>query len=139
MIINKYSLPHLILRLKYDSMRASGPIMSLAYSFREMEHAMATGDKTEIREYYCELVIKSRDDGTMFVTSDDLPMFSAVVKEDDLDDVLVFVRQYLEKNVGRVHALRFVTDISERVAEKAGLPMPTPPPPPAHVLAELAA
>jgi hypothetical protein len=85
------------------------------------------------KEYKIELVGKRRPDGSLFVTSPNLGPFSAVLSTGRWDDVIVFLKKFLEVNFGRVIELRLIHDASELVSESDELPKI----PPAYVVAEL--
>lgn len=85
------------------------------------------------QEYRIELVGKRRHDGSLFVTSTNMAPFSAVLPDDNWEDVLGFLRQFLEANFGHVKNLRLIRDAAELVGNHIDLQNI----PPAYVVAEL--
>ncbi|WP_131522930.1 hypothetical protein [Nitrobacter sp. Nb-311A] len=85
------------------------------------------------KEYKIELVGKRRSDGSLFVTSPNLGPFSAVLRTGRWEDVIGFLKKFLEVNIGRVVELRLIHDASELVSDSEELPEI----PPAYVVAEL--
>jgi hypothetical protein len=89
--------------------------------------------KSARKEYKIELIGKRRADGSLFVTSPNLGPFSAVLPNGRWEDVLVYLKKFLEVNIGRVIELRLIHDASELVSDSEELPEI----PPAYVVAEL--
>jgi len=90
----------------------------------------ATQKKGSLREFRIELVGNCREDGSMFVTSPNLSHFSAVLPDGEWEEVLDYLKKFLEANVGKVKSMKIVHDASGLVGHVAN-------PPPAYVLAEL--
>ena len=93
----------------------------------------ATPAKSVWKEYRIELIGKRRADGSLFVTSPNLGPFSAVLSDGRWEDVLTFLKKFLEVNFGRVKDMRLIHDASELVSDSDELPDI----PPAYVVAEL--
>jgi hypothetical protein len=90
--------------------------------------------KSVEREYNIRLEGKRRDDGTIFVTSPNLPPFSAILADGQWEDIIGYLRRFLEVNVGKVRSMRLVHDASELAlsgSEESAAP------PPAYVVAAL--
>lgn len=84
-------------------------------------------------EIYVGLIGKRRDDGSMFITSPNLALFSAIVQDRDWDSALALLKAHIEANLGKVTNLRFVDDppgVEGRESERLHVP-------PAHVVGEL--
>ncbi|MGO8844288.1 MAG: hypothetical protein ACLQFI_02870 [Methylocella sp.] len=77
---------------------------------------------------------KLREDGSMFVTSSNLPHFSAVLPDGEWEEVLSYLKMFLEMNVGKVKSIKIIHDGSELIAPDHTR---TAAPPPAYVLAEV--
>ena len=60
--------------------------------------------------YRIELVGTRRSDGSMFVTSPSLPMFSAVLPDSKWEGITKFLKAFLEINFGRVKEMRLIRD-----------------------------
>jgi hypothetical protein len=87
-------------------------------------------------EYRIELVGSRRDDGSMFVTSPSLTMFSAVLPDSKWEGITGFLKSFLELNFGRVKEMRLIRDASELMLDtESGDSLPRIPP--AYVVAEL--
>ena len=83
--------------------------------------------------YYIRLQGKRRDDGSLFVTCDDIPFFSAVASDWDGEVLSILTTSLEANNVGRVVEVRYVEDTSGLFDGE-----PTDDViPPAHVLAEV--
>ena len=74
-------------------------------------------------------------DGMMFVTSENVPYFSAVVQSGDWDAVLELLKRSLEVNIGPVHNVHFIEDPRNYAPDSGWGAGPIPP---AHVVAEVA-
>lgn len=72
-----------------------------------------TQKKGSLREFRIELVGKRREDGSLFVTSSNMAPFSAVLHDGKWDDILKYLRKFLEVNFGPVKELRLIHDASE--------------------------
>jgi hypothetical protein len=94
----------------------------------------STQTRGSLREFRIKLVGKLREDGSMFVTSSNLSHFNAVLPDGEWEDVLDYLKKFLEANVGKVRSLKIVRDASELVVYNHGH---VANPPPAYVLAEL--
>lgn len=92
----------------------------------------ATSERGQWREYRIELKGRKRADGSLFVTSDNLPHFSAILQDGNWDDVLLYLEKFLAANFGEVRELRLIQDASELLA--TGEPDSIPP---AYVIAGL--
>ncbi len=86
------------------------------------------------KEYRIQLEGRRRADGSLFVTSSNLPLFSAVLTDGKWEDVLKFLKKFLQINFGRVKDLRLIHDASELVGRDSE---EMPALPPAYVVAEL--
>jgi hypothetical protein len=105
----------------------------MAVAVRKKKEVAQKQRKNIWKEYRIELVGKRRSDGSMFVTSPNLGPFSAVLSDGRWEDVLSFLKKFLEVNFGRVKDLRLIHDASELVSDSDDLPDI----PPAYVVAEL--
>ena len=85
------------------------------------------------REYNIRLEANRRDDGTLFVTSPNLAPFSAVLADGRWEDIVIYLRKFLETNVGKVTSIRLIHDASELASK----PSDRGAPPPAYVVAAL--
>lgn len=93
-----------------------------------------TASKTMERQFYIVLDGKGREDGSMFVTSQHLPYFSAVLPSGEWDDVIGHLKRFLQANVGKVKSIQVIHDGSELFPhnnEQAFVP------PPAYVIAKV--
>jgi hypothetical protein len=73
----------------------------------------STQKRGSLREFNIRLVGKRREDGSMFVTSPNMKPFSAVLHDGRWEDVLTYLRNFLEVNFGKVKELRLIHDASE--------------------------
>jgi hypothetical protein len=78
---------------------------------------------------------KLREDGSIFVTSSNLPLFSAVLSDGEWEEVISYLKMFLEANVGKVKSIKIIHDGSELILRDQTRTMA---PPPAYVLAEVA-
>lgn len=95
--------------------------------------AKAASSKGHWEEFRIELTGSRRADGSMFVTSPSLPMFSAILEDARWEGVKAFLKEFLEANFGRVKELRLIRDASELMLDNDSIPAI----PPAYVVAEL--
>jgi hypothetical protein len=77
---------------------------------------------------------KLREDGCIFVTSSNLPHFSAVLADGEWEEVLSYLKMFLEANVGKVKSIKIIHDGAELISPDQVRTSP----PPAYVLAEVA-
>lgn len=87
----------------------------------------STQKKGSLREFRITLVGKRREDGSMFVTSPNMPPFSAVLHSGKWDDVLIYLRKFLEVNLCTVKELRLIHDASELSFNDSEQPQIPPP------------
>jgi hypothetical protein len=99
----------------------------------EDEMATSTQKRGSLREFNIRLVGKLREDGSMFVTSSNLPHFNAVLPGWEWEDVLDYLKKFLEANVGKVINLRIIRDASELIMYNEHMASPLP----AYVIAEM--
>jgi hypothetical protein len=76
----------------------------------------------------------SREDGSIFVTSPNLPHFSAVLPDGEWEGVVNFLKMFIEANVGNVKSITVIHDASELIASHQGQAAFAPPP---YVIAEV--
>jgi hypothetical protein len=103
------------------------------------EPMSATAKKARNKSEYhfrIELKGKVRDDGSLFVTSSNLPPFSAVIEDGNWTGVLKYLKRFLEVNFGPVKELRLIRDASELIP-KSGEKVDRDGLPPAYVLAQV--
>jgi hypothetical protein len=93
---------------------------------REMQ---SVARKETWKEYHISLAGKTREDGSLFVTSPNLPPFSAVIADGNWNSVTDHLQRFIEVNFGRVKTIRLIHDASELVARDVQVP-------PAFVIAE---
>ena len=89
--------------------------------------------KTHWREVRIELEGKLRPNGSLFVTSTNLTPFSAVLEDGNWDNVIPFLKRFLEVNYGGVGDLRLIRDASELLEPSSSADFF----PPAYIIAEL--
>ena len=80
-----------------------------------------------------DLVGKRRGDGSLFVTSRNMPPFNAVIPDGKWESVLQYLLRFLEVNFGPVKDLRLIRDASELMPEEPDANQS----PPAYVIAQL--
>lgn len=90
--------------------------------------------KSVWRQYRIELHGKRRSDGSLFVTSSNLPPFSAVLIDGKWEEVLTLLEGFLKANFGPVKDIRLIRDASELVDDHNDDQLRIPP---AYVVAEL--
>jgi hypothetical protein len=132
-IINVAFLQHL-----NQSFYPHSPLVCIEFDTREnfdmTSKATWKAVKAVERSFCIMLDGKMREDGSLFVTSSNLPHFSAVLADGEWEKVLSYLKMFLEENVGKVKSIKIIHDGSELISADQARTAP----PPAYVLAEVA-
>lgn len=99
----------------------------------EDDMATSTQKRGSLREFNIRLLGKRREDGSMFVTSPNMKPFSAVLNDGEWENVLPYLRKFLEVNFGKVKDLRLIHDACELSFNDTEQPQT----PPAYVIVGL--